>query len=47
MASDPMYSSHKKNIATAIQLPDVETTWPADGKVLKKRPTGCEEGVAL
>lgn len=47
MASDPIYSSQKKNIATAIQLPDVGTIWLADGKVLKKRPTGCEEGVAL
>lgn len=47
MASDPMYSSQKKNIATAIQLPDVETTWLADGKVLKKRPTVCEGAVAL
>lgn len=42
---DPLYSRQKTNIAAAIemyesgQLPDIQSTWFSDGKILKSWPT--------
>lgn len=53
IVNDPVYSRQKENITAAIRmyengkLPELQSTWFANGKVLASWPTSVEKGFAL